>query len=285
MTTVYPLMRLGGQGQPLVLALANGITPETYVPMLRPLMRDYAVSCLLPRGMWLGEPVPERLGQWDEVADDLLAGLAAHDLRDVVMVGHSFGAVAAMIAAIREPERFRALVMLDPTLLPPHVLDALHQMREAGTIGEGFHLAARAAKRQQTFESVEAAYAYFKGRGAFRDWTEEATRAYVTHGLTADGAGGLRLAWPAEWETYYFKTGYLATWETVPKLHGVLPTLIVRGGTSDTYMPEPAARVRELLPEATHVEIEGHGHLFPQSAPEQAGALVHDWLISGGAGG
>jgi pimeloyl-ACP methyl ester carboxylesterase len=275
-----PLLTLGSNGTDTVnLALANGITPETYLPMLRPLMNSHRIVCLPPRALWAGQSVPAELGYWDELAYDLLSGLEMHDLTNVIAMGHSFGAVASMIAATLQPERFKALVLLDPTVLLPHVLDALRQMREAGTIADGFHLAARAAKRQRTFESYDVAYAYFHKRGAFRDWTEEAMRAYVQHGLAPNPDGSVTLKWSPEWETYYFKTGYLKTWEMIPKLATLnIPTLILRGGTSDTYLSDAAERVRELMPKAIHLEIDGHGHLFPQSAPDEAGMIIHDWL-------
>lgn len=277
-----PLLPLGGDGaQVITLALANGITPETYLPMLRPLMPDYHVVSLPPRALWAGESVPTTLGYWDELAHDLLAGFEAHNLHDVIAMGHSFGAVASMIAATIQPERFKALVLLDPTLLLPHVLDALRQMREEGTIEQNFHLAARASKRQDTFASYDAAYAYFNKRGAFKDWTDEATRAYVYHGLAPNPDGSVRLKWSPAWETYYFKTGYLQTWEMIPQLAALnIPTLILRGGTSDTYFPQAMERVQELMPNALHVEIDGHGHLFPQSAPDEAGVIIRDWLAT-----
>lgn len=275
-----PLLNLGGSGtQTMTLALANGITPETYVPMLRSLMDDYHIVCLPPRALWADEAVPTELGYWDELAHDLLAGYEAHGLRNVIAIGHSFGAVASMIAATMQPKRFKALVLLDPTLLMPHVLDALRQMREAGTIEQGFHLAARASKRQRTFDSYEAAYAYFNKRGAFKDWTDEVTRAYVYEGLAQNPDGTVTLKWSPEWETYYFKTGYLQTWEMIPKFAALnIPTLILRGGTSDTYLSNAAEEVQALMPNATHLEIEGHGHLFPQSAPLEAGRVMSEWL-------
>jgi len=274
-----PMVSLGGNGALIHLALANGFPPETYLPMLRPLMETYRMVCLPPRALWGDERVPPDLGYWDELAHDLLTGFADHGLRDVIAMGHSFGAVVSMIAAIEQPERFKALILLDPTLLPPHVLDALRQMREAGTIDEGFHLAARATKRQRTFESYDAAYAYFNGRGAFKDWTDEAVRAYVHHGLSQAPDGRVTLKWSPEWEAYYFKTGYLQTWDMFPKFAALkLPTLILRGGTSDTYLPDAAEQVRELMPDATHLEIPNHGHLFPQSAPAETAAAVGEWL-------
>lgn len=262
------------------VAVANGFPPETYLPMLAPMLTDYRAVSLLPRALWADEPVPDTLGTWkSDLTADLLAGLAEHQLEGVVGVGHSFGGVASMLAALDAPHRFSALVLLDPTILSHEWLAMLKASRERGTIGEDFPLAARAAKRQQRFASRDEAYAYFRPRGVFADWHEAALREYIAHGLVDDG-DGVRLAWPPAWEAYYFKTGYTEIWDALPAFNGLLPTLIVRGGTSDTYTAAVAAAVREILPSATHVEVEGHGHLFPHSAPEQTAAIVAEWLRS-----
>lgn len=274
----YPLIELGGAGPLINIAPANGIMPQTYLPMLQPLLAAHRIVSLPPRALWHGEQVPETLGTWEtDYARDLLDGLRAHDLKGVIGVGHSFGGIATALAALEEPTRFRALILLDPTILTRQILDAFKQMRDSGTIGEDFPLAARALRRQRRFASRDAAYAYFRPRGIFKDWAEAALRAYIADGLIPDGDGVI-LAWSPEWEAYYFKTGYVETWEMLPKLANLLPILIIRGSDSDTYVEESAVEVRRLLPHATHVEIQGYGHMFPQSAPAETGRIIEDWL-------
>jgi sigma-B regulation protein RsbQ len=51
----------------------------------------------------------------DGYALSLLQLLEALDLRDVVYVGHSVGAMIGALAAVRAPDRFRSLVMLGPS--------------------------------------------------------------------------------------------------------------------------------------------------------------------------
>ncbi|RZS52071.1 alpha/beta fold hydrolase [Sphaerotilus mobilis] len=51
----------------------------------------------------------------DGYADDLLALMAALDLHDAVVVGHSVAGTIAAIAAAREPGRFGQLVMVAPS--------------------------------------------------------------------------------------------------------------------------------------------------------------------------
>jgi sigma-B regulation protein RsbQ len=48
-------------------------------------------------------------------AEDVLAICRAHNLRDVVFVGHSVSAMIGLLAAIEEPERFRQLILVAPS--------------------------------------------------------------------------------------------------------------------------------------------------------------------------
>jgi pimeloyl-ACP methyl ester carboxylesterase len=56
----------------------------------------------------------------------------------------------------------------------------------------------------------------------------------------------------------------------------------VRGTETDTFTAQSCRKFRRLVPDATIVEIEGHGHLFPQSAPEETSRVVREWLQARG---
>lgn len=57
----------------------------------------------------------QKYGNLDGYARDIVEICQALDLRDVVLVGHSVGAMIAMLAAIRAPEHFSRLVLLAPS--------------------------------------------------------------------------------------------------------------------------------------------------------------------------
>jgi pimeloyl-ACP methyl ester carboxylesterase len=63
----------------------------------------------------------------DTFVQDVVSAIEAEELRDVVLVGHSFGGLSISGAADRIPERVRHLVYLDSLILQPghSVLDAL----------------------------------------------------------------------------------------------------------------------------------------------------------------
>ena len=96
--------------------------------------------------------------------------------------------------------------------------------------------------------------------------------------MTLSGWLTSRLGWPPEWEAHYYETIITNPWDYVARLRGLLPTLVIQGENTDTFVEESAKKMRDLLPEATHEILPGHGHLFPQSAPEAARSILSAWL-------
>lgn len=275
---MQPIYDFGGPPDaPLLnLAPANGFTPATYRAFIAPLTAKFHAVSLPPRPLWPDEPVPATYHNWrDLIAADLLAGMRAYNMRDVVLVGHSFGAVASLIAAVTEPERVRGLVLLDPTILPRSFMWIIAALRLFGKrISNG--AGERADVRRTHFDSHDEAFTYFRGKRLFHDWTDDALWDYV-HSLVPDGAK-LTLAWPREWEAYIFRTLYTGVWREVAAVPDDMPVLVVRGETSDIYREQTELRMREVLSHAEHVTLPGYGHLFPHAAPAAAADLVRNWL-------
>lgn len=280
--TSYPLYDIGGAGPVLHLAVANGFPPHTYRPLLEPLTDAYRVVSLPPRALWpgIGAP-PEQPGSWRELADDLLAGLRQHDLTGVIAVGHSFGGVASLLAALADPQRFHALILLDPTILPPPVMDAIRTVRQQN--GElRLPLVDGALKRRSRFADYGEAFAYWRGKPLFSDWTDSALHLYTESMTRPAPDGGLELTWNPLWEAYYYQSIYTEVWDDLPRLDGLLPILVVGGETTDTFVTESRDLVRKLLPHATHATVSGRGHLFPHSAPAETRRIIRGWLNSTG---
>ncbi len=278
----YPIYEFGGSGPVLHLAAANGFPPATYHPLLEPLTRRYRVVSLLPRPLWPDPPPPADLASWRELATDLLEGLRAHSLTDVVAVGHSLGGVLSLLAVLAEPGRFRALALLDPVILPPRVTFAIWLARALG-LQARLPLVQGALRRRARFSSVEEAFDYWRSKPLFRGWPEETLRLYA-RSMTCPAASGdgLELAYPPEWEARIYQTVPADLWREVPRLRGLLPVLVVRGADTDTFTGASARRFCRLVPEAAYAVVEGHGHLFPHTAPGETCGLLEAWLAEVG---
>jgi pimeloyl-ACP methyl ester carboxylesterase len=266
----------------VVLLPANGFPPESYLPALEPLFSDYQVVSLPPRAMWEDAgAAPGAPGTWQTLAEDLLAGMRRHALPPAIVIGHSFGAVSGLLAAVREPARFRALALLDPTIFVPSQLAEFAEQRETGATSAR-PLVQAARTRRDRFTDEQEAFAHWRERRLFADWPDDALRRYARAMLRPAADGGFRLRWRPDWEAHYYESIYTETWDELAKLDPALPLLVLRGEQSDTYLEDAAALLSARAPGSMQRVIRGRGHLFPQSAPEETSRILLDWLAASG---
>ena len=275
----YPLIEHGGRGPVIHWAPATGFPAETYRPIYEAFADRYRLVTMPPRALWpgIGAP-PDAPGSWEEYAVDVDAGLTEHGVTNAILVGHSFGGVASMVAAVRNPGRYRALVMLDPTLLPEPVLVQFRAAKATGWQRPMPHpLARRARERRNEFATRDEAFAAWRGRKLFADWSDAALWRYVESGLRPAGAG-FELRWSPAWEAHDYESIYTEGWSEVARIPAGLPVLVINGGTSDTFGAESVARFKGLAPGAVMETVPGFGHLFPQAAPGETAERIGEWL-------
>ncbi len=277
-----PHTDFGGRGPTLHFSHPNAYTPGSFRPFLAPLTAHFHVLAAHHRPLWHLSPgygaadAPEGFidWTWDAIADDLLRFLDEQRLEQVIGVGHSLGAVATMMAARKEPQRFRALVLIEPVFLPPHVLQAIRAHPKLAA-ERPFVLAA--LRRRDRWPSRADAFARFREKPVFARWSDEALWAYVNDGLHEDPAtGAVVLSYPREWEARFYARPPTNVWDEIPAL--AHPTLAVRATESDTLFPDAWALWQNLQPAATFVEMDGVGHMLTAEAPEDLAALVMHWL-------
>jgi pimeloyl-ACP methyl ester carboxylesterase len=266
----------GGEGQVMHLAVANGFPPQTYVPMASAFVPDYEMFAYLPRPLWEPSPAPGSAPSWQVMGDDILRGLDAASATGIIGIGHSMGGVGTVVAAAKEPERFRGIVLLDPVILHPWLLASIAVARPIGLFRRN-RMVKGALNRKAIFGSPEEAFGYWRDKSLFADWSDDMLQRYVD-GLLQPEEHGYSLRWSPEWEAHYYATLETTTWHWLRKLKDKVPILAIRGSTSNTFFPSAVRVMERRLPLLTVKVIEGHGHLFPQSAPELTGQIIASWL-------
>jgi pimeloyl-ACP methyl ester carboxylesterase len=186
------------------------------------------------------------------VVADVAAFIEQLDLRSLVLVGHSFGgSVAAMLAA-RMPERLRALVMVDSTLLP----SGRPSVRT------------RAAELPHTFASLEDFAHHAAGLGRRRDPARLMTSLRWNARQLEDG----RWTWkydPALRRVALGPPDFEDVWSALRAFTG--PLLFVRAGEHSHLTDEAADRLRglpnvqlQVVPHAAHNVMSDNPQLFTQ---------------------
>src|SRR5262249_22185487 len=151
--TPIPYFDFGGTDQPLHFLHANGYPPECYQAFLNLLRTKYRVFGMLLRPLWK-DSKPDELQSWKPLSGDLLQFLAPQPT-PVIGVGHSIGAIVTLRAALQDPGKFRALILLDPVLLVPSRLIFWKVFRALGLRDSLHPLIAGARKRRRVFDDLE----------------------------------------------------------------------------------------------------------------------------------
>lgn len=253
----------------LHFAHANGFNALTYRTLLDPLERDMRIyaSDLRGHGLTTLAANPKGMRSWMIYRDDIVRTLNELDGRPKLLVGHSMGATASLMAALAKPSWVRGLVLVEPVIMPPGYI---RWMRIMGSLGLGARvspLVAQARKRRGIWPSREAMFEAYRGRGAFRSWPEDILRDYITGG-TVDFVDDkqVRLACTPGWEAANYGSNAVDVWRELDQLRCPL-TLIV--GDRRSTCPDP---VIELLiarrPEIRVVKVPGASHFLPMEHPE-----------------
>jgi len=268
------LYDFGGTGPLVHLAHANGFPPGTYRPFVCALTDRFHVVGLPARPLWPGSR-PEEMRNWHLMADDLIQGLDELGAKGIFGIGHSMGGVATLWAAVRRPDLFCAVVLIDPVILPPTLSILFRWLRRVG-INPRKGMIHQALRRRRVWPSRRACFERYRAKPHFARWSDECLWAYVEAVTRERPDGQVELAYPPEWEARIYATVPTDVWKAIPKLR--LPTLVIRGELSQTFLPQSLAAMRRRLPHARFAVISGAGHLVPMERPEEVGQVVREFL-------
>jgi len=251
----------------LIFVHANGFNARAYRTILAPLATSLRILAPDQRGHGATTlPTDYPRTSWLDLKDDLLAFLDAMRIERVSLSGHSMGGTASLLAAAEAPARVRALALLDPVIRP---LGA----PPAGSAIGAAPMVQGALRRRRAFPSRAAAVEGYRGRGAFRTWSEAMLEDYVAAGFHDLPDGTVTLACTPEWEVSNYVSQDHDVWAAFEASR--CPIRILRAerdspGRLDEGLDHLAARSRirvETVPDTTH--------FLPMERPE----LVRDAIL------
>lgn len=139
-------------------------------------------------------------------------------------------------------------------------------------------LIAGAQRRRRTFNDLDTVFRSYRSRDVFRYLNDESLRHYI-EGITKprDG-GGFELVFSPEWEAHIYLTGLrdFDLWKQLPKLK--VPTLIIRGAETDTFLARTGDLVKKKNPNIQVVSLERSTHLVPLERPQEVFDLIQSFL-------
>jgi pimeloyl-ACP methyl ester carboxylesterase len=284
-----PYFDYDGTGQALHFLHANGYPPACYKSFLELLQTQYHVFGMYLRPLWKNSN-PKDIHDWKPFSEDLLRFLEsqagfdtseknAHSTQPapVIGVGHSIGAIVTLRAALRNPKKFCALVLIDPVLFVPGVMVNWHMIRILG-LGDRLHpLVSGAKKRRRTFDNLETVYRGYRNREVFRYMSDENLKTYI-EGIIGKTDNGYELVYSPEWEAQIYRTSMhdFDIWRELPNLR--VPTLYIRGAETDTFKENAARLVKRKQPRAWVETLDKSTHLLPLERPKEVFEIMQSFL-------
>ncbi len=254
----------------LHFAHATGFNAETYRTLLSPLTNNFRAVASDARGHG-STTLPSKPGMargWKIFRDDLIAILDRVAPQGAVLAGHSMGGAVSLMAAAARPDKVKALVLVEPVLMPRSLWWRTMLTRFGLRSGEP-GLAERALKRRDVFPSPEMAATAYRRRGAFRTWPEEVMIDYIKGGFEPV-EGGFRLRCAPAWESECFRSTPFGVSRLVERLG--CPLTIIHGEYASTSSQGELAIIGRLYPQTRIVAQKGATHFLPMEYPD----LVRD---------
>ncbi|MEX2250287.1 MAG: alpha/beta hydrolase [Parvibaculum sp.] len=270
----------GAGKPPLHFAHANGFSGGTYRRLLAPLAGEFHIRAWDARGH--GSTTlpadPARHRNWYVYRDDLIA--MAEDFRaatgqKIILMGHSMGGAASVMAASERPDLVRGLVLIDPVMTPPLFRYMMKLWRLTGRKGGPMSLADGAERRRAVFESRETAVERYFGRGAFRTWPREFLADYIEGGTRLREDGQAELLCTPAWEAANFRAHGHNMNRAVAKLNVPFALLYAAEGSTCRQPFPTLMRARDR--KAHIAEVPGSTHFLPMEFPDVVIAEVRNF--------
>lgn len=262
MQPLAPFFREAGAGPGVVCLHSNASNSGQWRGLMEALAAKFRMLAADSYGAGKSPPWPTDRTIWlrDEVA--LLEPVFARAGDPFALVGHSYGAAIALIAAITQPHRVRAMALYEPTLFavvdagspPPNDADGIRNTVTDAVAALEAGDPATAAKRFIDF---------WMGAGSW-DQTPEQRRGPIAASVINIGG----------WANALFR-------EPTPLKAFTdlrVPVLYMVGKRSPLSSRAVARLLTRVLPKVEVVEIEGLGHMGPVTHPDSVNPVISRFL-------
>lgn len=272
-------LRFGDADAPLRLIFchANGFNAQSYRGVIEPLGVPALALDLRGHGQTALPTDVATLANWQIFAGDIAQIFDLTVDGPVVLAGHSYGAVSALLAMPAIADRVSGYIGFDPVLVPWLFRKIAATRRGRAYMKRRIPIARKAGQRRSVFDSLDAAFARYQGRGAFKGVPDAVLRDYLEGGLVPTEDGRMKLACDPLWEQAIFAAQAHNLFAQVPKLPD--NSRLIFAGAHGRVSTSGQRRTLQRLQPGLSVEYEeDRAHLFPLHDPAFAADILRGVL-------
>ena len=264
----------------LIFVHGNGFTPKCYSPLLNILSNKFYVESMLLRPLWpLDSGSIKTLKDWSIFEEDLENFILQNRVAPITAIGHSIGGNIILKIALRHPEFFNNIILLDPTIFDRTTIFLWKLVCFLG-IGKKFLKHIELAERKKMkYKSRINMYESYRKKNIFSKISDKNLMVLVEAITRIDKNNNVNLVYPNIFEAEIYKAGLMNDgyiWDNVHRLR--TNCLIVRGQNTDVFLKKTSDLICSLSKKIKVKTLIGTSHLFPLEKPEKTYELFKTYL-------
>ncbi len=252
----------------------NSITPHSYSKLLNYFSDSFLVKYFLLRPLWYKESMPN-FKNWKIFLDDYLDLIKNED--NIVGVGHSIGGNLLLKAALKRPEKFKKIILLDPTFIVPFKIRVWNFVSFFNLQSMFLPLIKSAKNKKIHYNSIDDIYLSYRKKKIFSNFSNSDLKTLIKS-IVIKREDGVKLVYPSDWDSRIYKTGMrndMFIWNNISKLN--VKILIVRAEESNVFFSDAEKLLTKKNNKIEFQTIEGD-HFFPINNAEKTIKLIENYI-------
>ena len=252
----------------------NSITPHSYSKLLNCFSDRFLVKYFLLRSLWYKEKMPN-FKNWKIFLDDYLNSIKNED--NIVGVGHSIGGNLLLKAALKKPEKFTKIILLDPTFLIPFKIRVWNMFSIFNLQSIFLPLIKSAKNKKMHYNSFDEIYSSYRDKKIFNNFTDSDLK-FLIKSIVIEEGDAVKLIYPSDWDSRIYRTSMrndMFIWNNISKLD--VKTVIIRAKNSNVFFYQTEKLLSKKNNKIEFKVIDGD-HFFPINNADKTIKLVKNYI-------
>ncbi len=246
---------------------ANGFMPKSYTTLFKNLESNLSVKNYLLTDLKSKEPAL-KLKNWIPFHDDFVKFSENHKNKHVG-IGHSIGGNLILRSALTNPKRFKAIILLDPTLFVPGIIFFWRIFKWFKLHYKLHPFLKSTLNRKMSYQNFDSLFNTYRKKDIFSKINDENLTFYIKS-ISKQTKEGVEISYSKYLEYDIYNTGLVADnyiWNNLSKLK--TPILILRAENSNAFLPQAAKKMQKINKKINITTLKDTTHLFPLEKPQE----------------
>jgi pimeloyl-ACP methyl ester carboxylesterase len=279
--TVNGYYRAGAKNAERIHLLhGTGFSAMTLAAMASQLPKDWSIWLTdLPGHGYSTQPTTQ-MPNWQKmantIADAIYLQANVQENGPLVGIGHSMGGVITLLAAVKYPDLFSEIILLDPVLFQTEMIIAQQLMRATGAWRRS-SLVKSVANRTAIWPSLANMKNNIAEKSFYKAWHPQVISDYCEFSTDVSHQNSVTLSCQPSWEASIFGSYPKGLWRAIYNIK--IPVEILMANKSYFFIPKAVKRAAKIN---TNIEWQkfGRHHCFPMEQPLETAKAITNLIIS-----